>query len=330
MRSGLRSLIYLLAGLILLGLAYLLYPLFGPQGYKGFEADPPNIVVYSNGALGAVAPGVEVDATGAAGQVALVIDQPDVSERTAPGATIAVAMEQPGHGYEYSLTPLHCSASVADGQLPIETTVAPGPLWAAAAKAGQESAPPSKLTGALESFSFATPVLAPLIRCALPEFGFTQESIATRNLYLPGVQTYALNTNTGRIATSYVADRPPSTYLQQSSEQPSEVLATRYSWYERENDTFARQGLFISVSSPQAQQESAYRLFGAGALVGLAGGPLVASLQTRLEPRRDSSAQGAASTHRRPAPSSRAALDRTLRRSRAARQRSGSSGNRIS
>ena len=77
--------------------------------------------------------------------------------------------------------------------------------------------------------------------------------------------------------------RDKGEYLQQASQTPSETLNSFFTWYERDHDLLARQGLFLVVSSSALQRDSAYRLFIAGALVGLGGGFLVAGIQYLFE-----------------------------------------------
>ena len=82
-----------------------------------------------------------------------------------------------------------------------------------------------------------------------------------------------------RPTISYWVFKEGGEFLQQTSQSPSEALKNRFSWYEWDHGLLARQGLFLLVSSPELQRDSAYRLFLAGALVGLGGGLLVAGFQ---------------------------------------------------
>lgn len=117
------------------------------------------------------------------------------------------------------------------------------------------------------------------MECQLPGFGFSRESLANWNVYLPGVDVFCV-TGAERPSYGYWIWRDSSDYIVQVSQPPSEVLAHSYTWYPRNYDLLARQGLFLTVSNPGLQQENAYRLFIAGALLGLSGGFFVAAIES--------------------------------------------------
>ena len=68
-----------------------------------------------------------------------------------------------------------------------------------------------------------------------------------------------------------------------TAQAPSETLEDIFNWYEWDHNSLARQGLFLVISSSDLQRDSAYRLFIAGALVGLGGGFLVLGIQYVFE-----------------------------------------------
>ncbi|MGN7186986.1 hypothetical protein [Microbacterium enclense] len=275
-----RAVVYLVLGLLSFAAAVATYPFFFSQGYKGFEDNPPTVIVIVSDSLGK-APSVEIAAPRNGSIPVLTVSQADVSRATSPQATIYLAIERWVKDAEFAYTPLDCSSD--QGEPTFADVKASDPIN----RAGEQGVMTSGLTtsGNFTAVTFESPVEGPSISCPLEAYGFSQESIAVSSVYIPGIEAYALNGGE-EVTRSYTIGRGPADYIERASEQPSEVLATAFTWYERDFDFLARQGLFVSVSSPQAQQDSAYRLFVAGALVGLGGGLVVAAIQVATEPRR--------------------------------------------
>jgi len=251
------------------------------QDYKGLAASPPTVVVFQDGSLGnrGLVVTVRIDDKRAGAQVQL--DQLDVTGASAAGAATYVGLEYQESGYSFRYETLKCSAETTGGPPAVIGTADPAPLWTKGTKEGTLGGVP-KTVGNVTSITLPKSVTTVKILCDLPDFGFARESLAQWNVYLPGADTYALG-GAIRPVPSYSVVRDPSDFLAVASQQPSEVLAKSYTWYERDHDLLARQGLFLTVSSPGLQQESAYRLFIAGALVGLSGGLLVAGVQAALD-----------------------------------------------
>lgn len=275
-----RAVVYAVCAIACIAGALLAYPFFFTQNYRGFEDNPATIVVFVSGSLGKSNPEVDVSAKRSDANALLTVSQVDVTQPVQQDATIYVGIEHQSKGFAFTYTPLVCSA----GNSKFTTkAVSPDDLWRTAVSQGKATAVP-KVAGTLTAITFDQSVVAPTVTCPLKAFGFGQESIATRNVFLPGVESYALD-GSQDVVTTYTIGREASEYVQQASQNPSEVLATEYTWYQRDFELLARQGLFVEITSPQAQQESTYRLFFAGALLGLAGGLVVAALQAAVEKR---------------------------------------------
>ncbi len=274
------ALIYAIAAIASAVGAYFVYPLFTNQAFRGFSDPPVTVVVFQDGSLGNVAPSVRVRIDARDGPAHVEIDQVDVSGRSTPGATTYVGLERQQEGYSFGYSPLSCTTEVRDGPSPRIGTGSPRQAWDSAETEGAAGTAPSVI-GDVTTVTLAESVTTVKIDCVLPDFGFGRESLSNRNLYLPGVEVFGTG-GSARPSVSYMVMREPSDYLAVSSNTPSETLAGYYTWYERNFDLLARQGLYLTIGNPTLQQESAYRLFIAGALLGMAGGFLVAAIQTAL------------------------------------------------
>lgn len=276
-----RSAVFVVAGLLAAGSAYLAYPLYFDQNYKGFSPSPPTIIVFQDGSLGNKGLVVTVVIADKSSGAQLQLDQLDVTGTSEPGAATFVGLEYQESGYSFRYKPIDCTADTTGGPAANVGTADPSGLWKKGTSEGTLGGVPDT-TGQVTSIRLKKSITTVKIRCSLPDFGFARESLAQWNLFLPGVETHALG-GALRPVPSYSVARDPSDYLSIASEQPSEVLAKTYTWYERDHDLFARQGLYLTTSSPSLQQESAYRLFVAGALVGLAGALMVAGIQAAVD-----------------------------------------------
>ena len=82
--------------------------------------------------------------------------------------------------------------------------------------------------------------------------------------------------DTEPVETVFVA-KEPGEFLVQTSFPPDIVDAGEFTWTaDRMSDADADTGIFLTTSTPTAQQQSDYRIFISGVLVGLAGALLVA------------------------------------------------------
>lgn len=284
------GLVYVLAAVGFTIGSYFLYPLFNEQSFAGFEDPSPTVVVVQRGSLGgnsSVTATVQVDSPNRSAQ--LVIDQSDVSDKSSANVEIVVAVERwKGHGLSFTYAPLRCEVETRGEQQKVTARTQPASaldsLYAQAVREKQMTAAP-EVSGTVTDLTIPRPSQVVTVTCDLPAFKFVRESLANRNVYLPGMETYAIG-GAKPLVRSYSVARQGSDYLVQASQAPSETLANSYVWYERDFELLARQGLFVTESSPALQQESSYRLFVAGSLLGLAGGFLVAAIQSVVGPRR--------------------------------------------
>ena len=279
-RRGLRALLYLVAGLAAGVGAVFVYPMFPDAAYAGLTQFPPTIVVIQEGAAGAHALSVDVRLEYRNARGYLLLDEIDQAADSQPGATTYVGVRRSRGGGEDSFEPLGCWADTFDDPEARIGTAPISDVWARAMAEGALGGS-ADLPGEVTTVTLDQPVTAFRIGCDLPEFRFTRESLANWNLYLPGVLATGIG-GAEHPVIGYWVNREPSDYIVQVSQQPSEVLASYYSWYDRDFDYLARQGLFLTISNPSLQQEGAYRLFIAGALLGLSGSFVVAAAQTAL------------------------------------------------
>jgi hypothetical protein len=283
-RAGTSALVYLVAGSALTAGAFAAYPLFLDQTHRGLLDEVPTIFVVQEKPAGDGGMSVDVQIESKEQPAELLLEDIDLSTASTPGATTYVGIEYTHEGFSFSYEPLDCTADTDDVPAAEIDTNPAAPVLEKAVRQGALTAMP-EVTGDLTSIRLSEPVSQLKIRCELPDFGFTRESLANWNLYLPGVEALGIDRAAPPVVGYWVA-RDPSEYTVYVSQEPSEVLAQYFSWYERDQDSLARQGLFLTVTSPRLQQESAYRLFIAGALLGLGGGLLVAGIQFGFEARR--------------------------------------------
>lgn len=287
-----KTFTYLAAAALAAFASVTLYPIFNNQSFSGVSDPFPTLVVYQNKALGSPASKfplsvyVQVESRGESAKA--TISQVDVNGSSAAGAEVYVALEYGVSALEYRNEPVSCRVTDLTGPANGGAVLRSGnfdEVSEAAVRQGDLFDNPYEHTGSVTVIAIPRETQTFDIECLLPEFRFARESLATWNLYLPAVDVFGVN-GAAKPSHSYWAFREPSDFIQQVSQSPSEVLVSRYSWYPRNYDLLARQGLFLTVSNPALQQESAYRLFIAGALLGLAGGFFVAGVDALVQPSR--------------------------------------------
>lgn len=270
--------VYLASGVFLFLAAYLAYPLFSGQIYRGLTDEPPTVVIFQDKPVDTSGVPVSIEIESRGDKARVVLDEKDLSHKSEPGATTYIGLEQHLGAADFRYTPLECSVDTDGGPDARIGTDSLEAVWEQARKEG-DAGGPFNMTGEVTTITLDNSTATVAIECTLPDFGFQRESLANWNLYLPGVMAVGVG-GAKRPIISYYVGREATDYLVLASQYPSETLARYFVWYERDFDLLARQGLFLTVSNPTLQQVGAYRLFIAGALVGLGGGFLVAAVQT--------------------------------------------------
>lgn len=279
-RRATKAVVYLAAGIAAGAGALAVFPLFTDHTYRGSTSYPPTVVVIQDKPIGAHRLSVSIEILFRYDTAHLILEELDQSGDSRPGATTYIGLRYSRGGGDDYYEPLNCRVDTGnDPKARLGISPISG-VWARAIDEGALGGSADQ-PGEVTTVTLDEPVTAVKTTCPLPEFGFRRESLANWNVYLPGVLTAGVG-GAERPVVSYWIDREPSDYIVQVSQQPSEVLARSYSWYERDHDLLARQGLFLTISNPGLQQEGAYRLFIAGALLGLGGGFIVAAAQTSL------------------------------------------------
>ena len=234
------------------------------------------------GSLGKVGGVATVSIDGKDENAYLEFSEIDISSAPDLPLTIYIGTFQDNRLTQQYDSPLECTVDLSDGGSYTVGTVRAQEAWDRAAADGAASFSPDAV-GELTAIVLSDMPLTVKIRCPLDDqYRFVRTSLDSWNLTLPGVEVYAFG-GAERPVVSYSVWRDKGEYLQQASQTPSETLNNYFTWYERDHDLLARQGLFLVVSSSALQRDSAYRLFIAGALVGLGGGFLVAGIQYLFE-----------------------------------------------
>ena len=279
MRDGKRGLVYLVSGIAAGALAFFwVYPYIDNGMSQEAIGDSPKVLVFQDGSLGEYATSIDVSIDGKEDSAYLKLSELDVSTGTDPRVTIYLSLSRYLPGFAYSHSSLECGVDLPDGGNSEISTVNPQDVWNEAYAQGVASASPTA-TG--EMTAIVLTGMPPIVKIKCPllaKHRFERISLDSWNLNLPGVEVYAFN-GAPRPTVAYWVAREGNEYLQQASQPPSETLENSFAWYQRDYDFLARQGLFLVISSPELQRDGAYRLFLAGALVGLGGGLLVAGIQ---------------------------------------------------
>lgn len=120
-----RAAVHSLASLFLGTAAFFTYPMFQDQSFRGLDDPFPNIVVFQQGALGALpdnfnlSVGIRVDARDRDAHTSL--RQEDIGGSSGPGAAILIGIEYHQGGFSYLVEPLDCHVQqIAGGE---ESTV---------------------------------------------------------------------------------------------------------------------------------------------------------------------------------------------------------------
>lgn len=279
MRDIKRGIVYIISGLAAGALAFFwVYPYVHTGVARETIVDAPTVLVIQEGSLGDYATTVSINVDSKEDSAYLEVSENDVSTGPDQIVNIYIGLLYHRSGFNFSHTPLECSVEIPDGGRSDVSVADPQNLWIKAKEQGAATDAPTA-TGEISVIRLTDHPPTVKIKCPLSrEYRFEQVSLGSWSLYLPGIEVYALDGGL-RPTISYWVFKEGGEFLQQSSQSPSETLKNRFSWYEWDHDLLARQGLFLLITSPELQRDSAYRLFLAGALVGLGGGLLVAGFQ---------------------------------------------------
>lgn len=278
-----RGFFFLTLGIVAVALSLLwVYPYTGSSSHEEGAHEARGLLVMQEGSLGKVGGGATVSIDGKDENAYLEFSEIDISSAPDLPLTIYIGTFQDTRLTQQYDSPLACTVDLSDGGSYTVNTVSAQEAWDRAAAGGAASFSPDAV-GELTAIVLSDMPLTVKIRCPLDDqYRFVRTSLDSWNLTLPGVDVYAFG-GAERPVVSYSVWRDKGEYLQQASQTPSETLNSSFTWYERDHDLLARQGLFLVVSSSALQRDSAYRLFIAGALVGLGGGFLVAGIQYLFE-----------------------------------------------
>jgi len=278
-----RGFFFLTLGTVAVALSLLwVYPYTGSSSHEEGAHEARGLLVMQEGSLGTVGGVATISIDGKDENAYLEFSEIDISSAPDLPLTIYIGTFQDTRLTKQYDSPLECTVDLSDGGSYTVGTVSAQEAWDRAAADGAASFSPD-VVGELTAIVLSDMPLTVKIRCPLgDQYRFVRTSLDSWNLTLPGVDVYAFG-GAERPVVSYSVWRDKGEYLQQASQTPSETLNSFFTWYERDHDLLARQGLFLVVSSSALQRDSAYRLFIAGALVGLGGGFLVAGIQYLFE-----------------------------------------------
>lgn len=278
-----RAIFFLTLGTIAVALSLLwVYPYTGDSSRNDGAHDAMGLLVMQEGSLGQVRGVVTISIDGKDENAYLEFSENDISGAPESPLTIYLGMSRQGHLTKQYDSPLECTVDLADGGSYTVSTVNSKEVWDRAAADGAASFSPDAV-GEVTAIVLSDMPLTVKIRCPLgDQYRFVRSSLDSWNLTLPGVEVYAFD-GAEYPAVSYSVSRDKGEFLQQASQAPSETLEDIFNWYEWDHNSLARQGLFLVISSSDLQRDSAYRLFIAGALVGLGGGFLVLGIQYVFE-----------------------------------------------
>lgn len=279
MRDVKRGIIYMIFGLAAGALAlFWVYPYVHTGVARETIVDAPTVLVIQEGSLGDYATTVSINVDSKEDSAYLEVSEDDVSAGPDRTVNIYVGLLYHQSGFNFSHAPLECSVEVPDGGGSDISVADPHNLWVKAEEQGSVTDVPTT-TGEISVIKLTGRPPTVKIKCPLSrEYRFERVLLDSWILYLPGIEVHGLDGGP-RPTISYWVFKEGDEFLQQASQPPSEALKNRFSWYEWDHGLLARQGLFLLTSSPELQRDSAYRLFLAGALVGLGGGLLVAGFQ---------------------------------------------------
>lgn len=268
--------------------AYLLYPIFAftLMSDRQTSGQVTNIIVIQDGSAGdAISISVDAPSIGE-GTPKLVIEEENLATRSTPNALTYIGYETHVGGFRFEYEPIRCQldeVSGADAGDTMTGTTSPDEPLARAYQQGSLTALPNS-SGELTWFQFPQAFESFRIICDLPgRYAFQQDNLANWRINLPGIESYAAG-GAERGTRSYSVAKDPSDFIQQASQQPSVTYQHSYEWWERHFERLAPQGLWLTVSAPALQQENAYRLFLAGALLGLAASFIVSGVLGLLSP----------------------------------------------
>jgi hypothetical protein len=146
--------------------------------------------------------------------------------------------------------------------------------------------PSTQVAGHMTAIRFPDPVAAVNVSCPVPATGHWRQSLSTWALVLPAVQGDPINGGTDSLE-SIMVEKAPNEFIVEASFNPDIIDTTQFIWTtDLMNTSATSSSTFLTTSTPAMQQQSDYRTFTSGSLVGLASGFLVALIQQLLERRR--------------------------------------------